>query len=463
MSVATNNPVLAIDDLVVRYGATTVLAGVCLQIAPRSVMVLTGPVSAGKSTLVRAVTGELDDHPTAAVSGQISYGGDGHPYRLGQSPKAVAKPVYDYLAGAFECRGNQTRQQLEKRIVQRLRDQNLAGVVDELDIPVVKLDPGVRAQLRVVRAMISGCALICLDEPARGLNEGQSRRLMETVRAAAAHQAVLMVTHNQRRARRVGDQIALLCGGQIVEQRSVKEFFGAPRTVSARRFVNTGSCSSPSPSALCHPNRGIETQPEQTTGASSAPQSGAALSRPRPYRHPTEVRATRGFRWLVAGRLGTSPIPGAVEPIDRDLQRLERIGVTLLVTLTERPLPDASLRRVGLENIHFPIVDTEAPQPAQAAQLCATVARWLHNGACVVFHCRAGQGRAGTMLCSMLVWAGHTAGCALSWARTIYESWVQTDCQESFLTDFDQWLADNRPRRDHRQILGDVTPFCSCQ
>lgn len=466
MTAVETEPILTVHNLVVRYDDTTVLAGVDLAIEPCSVMVLTGPPSGGKTTLVRALTGALDDHPGVQLSGQITYRGpESSPYRMDQTPKTVLKSVYEFLAGGVPDRGDDSKVSLRRRLVRLLSETEMESVADSLQTPVVELAPGTRARLRLLRAMISNHQLVCLDEPAQGLDDDQSQKLMAMILHASQQQAILMVTHNQRRARQVGDQMALLCGGQIVEQQSVDDFFATPDTDSGRQYVRTGSCSSPSASSIFQPNKNLDINRPAPKASPHSEDSTSTQNNNPPtvvYRHPTEVRGPRGFRWLLAGQLGSSPIPGAVQPIHRDLAALERIGVILLVSLTEQPLPEQPLQQVGLDNIHFPIVDTEAPAIQPAASLCAKVARWLHNKASVVFHCRAGMGRAGTMLCSMLIWAGHNADCALHWARTIYDRWVQTRQQEQFLHNFHQWLADNQPRRCHRDFIDESTPHCSC-
>jgi atypical dual specificity phosphatase len=467
--------ILRVNNLDVGFDNRVVLSGVDFTIEPKSVFVLMGPGGAGKSTLVRTVTGSVNSE-TADVSGEVAYRGSGEsPSFLCQNPSATLATVYEYLASAHPGRSEFTRAKFREQLAAYLEERGLEGLVEHFDREVVELSGETLATLRVVRAALERGELVCLDEPASSLEADEAAPIEEFVRRESDERAFLFVTHNQRRAREIGDHVALLAGGRIIEHGSVDEFFDSPETEATKQYLRTGSCSVTAPEVAIRPNgesasgtvsrRDSEPSEESISESTDdAEDSGREGESRITYRHPSEVRGPQSFRWLIGGRLGGSPIPGAACPVEHDLRALERIGVTLLVTLTTHSLPDEALAEVGFENIHFPIPDTEAPELEAAGEICAEVAHWLTNGAAVVFHCRAGMGRAGTMLCSMLIWAGHSADCALQWARRIYEKWVQTDEQEAFLESFEAWLAEHQPERQERIFSGDLAPHhCRCK
>ena len=93
-----------------------------------------------------------------------------------------------------------------------------------------------------------------------------------------------------------------------------------------------------------------------------------------------------------------TPEPGLLFDIDYDLALLKGAGITMLVTLTEQPLPESLLESHGLKSLFFPIVDMNVPSCRATEDLCALVEMALERGEVIAFHCKAGLGRTGTLL-----------------------------------------------------------------
>lgn len=149
-----------------------------------------------------------------------------------------------------------------------------------------------------------------------------------------------------------------------------------------------------------------------------------------------------GFHWLVPGLLGGVPRPGAAAAMADDIAALARLGTRLLVSLTAEWTPDpAALAARGIASLHEPIPDFAPPTVAQAAVICRVVSGYLEDGDAVVFHCRAGRGRTGTLLAAQLVWHGNPAATALSLVRARNPDWVETAAQEAFLAEFEAEAA----------------------
>ena len=135
----------------------------------------------------------------------------------------------------------------------------------------------------------------------------------------------------------------------------------------------------------------------------------------------------------MPGQLAGTPLPGVVHDIDLDLAALRRMGITLLITLTERDLPQEPLLRHGLRNLHLPIYDREPPTVAQIQMLLKRMEILLAQGHVLAVHCLAGIGRTGTVLAAWLVREGLAAPEALRRVRLIDAQYVQTTEQEDFL------------------------------
>jgi atypical dual specificity phosphatase len=126
------------------------------------------------------------------------------------------------------------------------------------------------------------------------------------------------------------------------------------------------------------------------------------------------------------------------------LKALKRVGVTVLVTLTEMPMETGVLDEYDIRNVFFPIDDMGAPNIEDAKKLCYRVSRLLQKDEVVAMHCKAGLGRTGTMLAAMLIWDGLPALDALENTRRIEPRWVQSDDQVEFLQEFANSVEQDR-------------------
>ena len=151
----------------------------------------------------------------------------------------------------------------------------------------------------------------------------------------------------------------------------------------------------------------------------------------------SEYRGPRGFRWFVPGLLGGAPQPGIFDPVERDLEALQRVRCRLLVTLTEEWTPPADkINALEMRSIHQPIPDRHAPGIEETEGLCRIVADCIRQGEAVVYHCRAGKGRTGTMIAAQLIYDGLDADRAIRTIRTVNPQWIESDEQIDMLHRF---------------------------
>ncbi len=149
---------------------------------------------------------------------------------------------------------------------------------------------------------------------------------------------------------------------------------------------------------------------------------------------PLRYMGPTGFHWLISGKLGGTPRPGIVRSIDSDLEALQRMGTRLLITLTEKWSPPIDrLRDYGIDSYHLKIADMGVPTPDQAKELCQLVDSYLQEGKACVYHCRAGQGRTGTMLAAQLIYYGMESIDAITEVRANHAKWIESHAQEDFL------------------------------
>ncbi len=140
----------------------------------------------------------------------------------------------------------------------------------------------------------------------------------------------------------------------------------------------------------------------------------------------------KGFCWLHPGLLG-----GTQKPDEAALKALSQLGTRLLVSLTQEWQPDAAIiARHGMRSLYAPVPDFQPPSVQQASMICRVASAFTARGEAVVFHCRAGKGRTGTMLAAMQIWAGMSAESAIAQVRAQNGEWIETEGQLGFLVDF---------------------------
>jgi len=117
---------------------------------------------------------------------------------------------------------------------------------------------------------------------------------------------------------------------------------------------------------------------------------------------------------------------------DDDIAKLARSGFVGLVSLTESPLDAAVVERSGMEYLHIPVRDFEAPATSDVAKFVDFVRRVVarRKGA-VAVHCGSGLGRTGTMLACYLVSEGRSPDEALELVRRVRPGSVETPEQEA--------------------------------
>jgi atypical dual specificity phosphatase len=426
-------PILSLEGCGVAFGDRVVLAEVTLQVPARGTTVLMGPAGGGKSTTLRALAGLNQAQPDLRQWGKARYDGKplgegGRPVLVQQDVRYFTSTVQENLVSALPDRRRLDRGAQSQRLAELLASCGAEELAGHLEEEAIGLPMVLRRLLSVIRAVASEAPLICLDESTAGLEDDAAERILAVIRGYARAHAVLFVTHHQGHARAVADRVALLAGGRIQQEMSAEDFFTSDGTTLAGHFLDSGGFRLPSPDA----------RPEEVSeGEAPPPLPAQALGGGA----PNWFVGPRDFRWMIQGRLGGLPRPGIVASLAHDLDGLRRLGITTLVTLEEtETVPPGELAAAGISCLHFPIVDMEAPQLAIAADWCREIASRLEAGEVIAMHCRAGQGRTGTMLASQLIWQGSTAIDALDAVRAVNPRWVTSCEQVGFLSRFYEWV-----------------------
>jgi hypothetical protein len=106
-----------------------------------------------------------------------------------------------------------------------------------------------------------------------------------------------------------------------------------------------------------------------------------------------------GFVWIEKGRLAGSGYPAS----RGQLEWLSGQGITVILTLTENPLPGDWLEGLPLKTEHIPMKDHGVPDVAALEKAVAFLQGQLKAERVVLVHCLAGEGRTGCVLAAYLV------------------------------------------------------------
>jgi tungstate transport system ATP-binding protein len=228
-------------DLPVRLVEVRILAGevaildrITLTLDAGMPTVLVGPNGAGKTTLLRVAMGLI--RPT---SGLITWGGREviPPTRraiMFQRPAMLRRSTAGNIRYALAAAGV-PRAKREARIAELIADVGLTGLEHR---PARRLSGGEQQRLALARALARDPDLLFLDEPAASLDPAATLAIEDIVRTVTARGVkVVLSTHDLGQAKRIGGEVVLLHRGRLIESGPAAEFFAAPRTEQARKFI----------------------------------------------------------------------------------------------------------------------------------------------------------------------------------------------------------------------------------
>ncbi|MCU1697387.1 MAG: hypothetical protein JWR34_3450 [Mycobacterium sp.] len=242
-----SEPAVSISDLrrtfLVRRGARwgrgrsreiNAVDGVDLDIAPGEALAIVGESGSGKSTLLRIVAGL--EKPT---SGSVTLAGTGGPQMVFQDAGSSLTPWMT----VGETLGERLRPLKLSRAGVRERVTAALAAVD-LPPEVAKVHPGElsggqRQRVVLARATMIPPAVLLCDEPTSALDASLAKSVLALIRDLRARigMTVLFVTHDLAVARLMGDRIAVMQAGRVVELGPAEQVIAEPREPYTRTLL----------------------------------------------------------------------------------------------------------------------------------------------------------------------------------------------------------------------------------
>ena len=229
----TGTPALDLAELTHRFGEVCAVDGVSLSVCRGEVLCLLGPSGCGKTTILRIAAGlEALQGGRVSIEGR-AVAGDGA--SVPPEERGVGLVFQDYALFphltvsenvAFGLR-RLTAAERAIRVEQALDAVGLGGMGSRYPH---MLSGGQQQRVALARALAAGPSVVLLDEPFSGLDA----RLRDKVRDQTLHAlkesgaATLMVTHDAEEAMFMGDRIAVMREGRILQTGSPDELYCHP-------------------------------------------------------------------------------------------------------------------------------------------------------------------------------------------------------------------------------------------
>jgi branched-chain amino acid transport system ATP-binding protein len=219
MPISAVEPLLQVANLSSGYGKIVVLHGINLTVAPGEMVALLGPNSAGKTTLLRAVSGLLP------WSGSVRFAG--HELLGASARETVQAGLVHVIEGhrVFTQLAVQDNLLLAARDLSRRERAARVEEVFELFPEIASkrreraatLSGGQQQVLAVAQGLVRRPRLLMLDEPSAGLSPILVDRVLEVVRRLRdTGTAVLLVEQLIEKALVFADRVYVLARGSIV-------------------------------------------------------------------------------------------------------------------------------------------------------------------------------------------------------------------------------------------------------
>jgi len=239
-----SEPILHVRALRKTFGATEVLRGIDLKVAPQELVFIIGPSGSGKSTLLRCCN-RLEE----PSGGAITLGGVDLMARatdINAMRRKIGMVFQSFnLYPHMTALGNVTLA-LRKVVGKSRAEADTLGMaaLDRVGLAVKaksypsELSGGQQQRVAIARALALEPAVMLFDEPTSALDPELVGSVLAVMRELkAAGMTMLVVSHEMRFARDAADRVIFMDHGLIVEEGPPDQIFGAPKEARTRAFI----------------------------------------------------------------------------------------------------------------------------------------------------------------------------------------------------------------------------------
>lgn len=213
---------IAANNIVKSFGEKKVLDGVSFNVGRGQIFGLLGPSGAGKTTLIKILTGQLD-----CAFGTAEINGIAADKLTGENHKRFGIMMDNF--GIYERLNCYENLKIFAEIYGVKNDGILnalkkVGLENAKKTSVSKLSKGMRSRLRLARAFMTDADILFLDEPTSGLDPATADDIHKIILAEKEKgKTIFLTTHTMSEAEKLCDNIVMINEGKIAEQGSPQE------------------------------------------------------------------------------------------------------------------------------------------------------------------------------------------------------------------------------------------------
>jgi peptide/nickel transport system ATP-binding protein len=251
-------PLLDVRDLSIGFGGQAAVRGISFEINAGETLGLVGESGSGKSAASLAIL-RLLPH-TATVRGVVGFDGEdllGLPEEamrrrrgreiamIFQEPMTALNPVMTVggqIAEAVRAHHpGESRQGVRAKVLAAMEEVGLADVQRRAKDYPHQFSGGQRQRILIAMAIVNRPRLLIADEPTTALDVTVQAQILGLLNGLRREHglAMLFISHDLAVVAQVADRVAVMQRGEIVEQASVRELFGAPQHPYTRRLLDS--------------------------------------------------------------------------------------------------------------------------------------------------------------------------------------------------------------------------------
>jgi iron(III) transport system ATP-binding protein len=228
------------DNVVKNFGKVTALAGVSVDIASGELFFLLGPSGCGKTTMLRMIAGfEIADSGRLLFDGRDVRDVPPHLRHTGMVFQGYAlwphMTVAQNVAFGLEMK-NLPRPDRERRVFETLRKVRIEELAQRKP---AELSGGQQQRVALARTLVVEPSCLLLDEPLANLDAKLRRDMRSEIRRICKQTGLtaIYVTHDRAEALSMGDRMAVLDKGSILQVGSPREVYARPVNAFVAGFI----------------------------------------------------------------------------------------------------------------------------------------------------------------------------------------------------------------------------------
>ena len=232
---------IRLNDIVVKFGDFTALHGINVHVKEGDFFTFLGPSGCGKTTTLRTLTGFIEPaEGTVIVGGKDITHVPIEDRNIGIVFQSYAlfptMTVYDNIAFGLKIK-KMKKAEVDKRVREIAKKVDLSD--EQLKKAVSQLSGGQQQRVAISRALVTGPAIICMDEPLSNLDAKLRVQLRNELKKMQKDFGIttIYVTHDQEEALTLSDRIAVFNSGVIEQVGTPNEVYNHSATEFVCNFI----------------------------------------------------------------------------------------------------------------------------------------------------------------------------------------------------------------------------------